>query len=331
MQNNKTTKSPLPEQPLVTFVITYYDLPTEMLTECIDSILALSLRAADREIIIVDDGSPTSPMSELLGYGDDIIYMRKPNGGVSTARNVGLRAATGQYVQFIDGDDRLIQPAYEHCLDIARYGNIDMIMFDFTRQEADTTTYTDGEPTSGSEYMRTQNINGAACLYLFRRNILGSLTFTPDTNYGEDEEFTPQLLLRADQVVHTSAKAYYYRLRETSATGSSTAESRHHRLDDTLQVILRLKQTADTLPASERMALQRRVAQLTMDYVYNSIMLTRDRQQVEERLEALRQAGLFPLPDRDYTGKYKWFRRLSASRVGLSLLMKVLPLIERER
>ena len=62
-------------KPLVSFILTYYNLPVPMLCECIDSILALSLQPTEREIIVIDDGSDTSPMNGLMHYGDDIVYM----------------------------------------------------------------------------------------------------------------------------------------------------------------------------------------------------------------------------------------------------------------
>ena len=117
----KQTHSLSMEKPLISFIVTYYNLPLEMLCECIESILSLSLRPYEREIIIVDDGSNSCPMNALMKYGSDILYLRKSNGGVSTARNLGLRTATGQYIQFIDADDRLVQPAYEHCIDLIRF------------------------------------------------------------------------------------------------------------------------------------------------------------------------------------------------------------------
>ena len=318
-------------QPLVTFIVTCYNLPAQMLCECIESILSLSLRPFEREIIVVDDGSEKSPIEELMRYGNEVVYLRKSNGGVSTARNLGLLTATGKYIQFVDGDDTLIQATYEHCLDIIRYQKADLVMFDFTHQRGNSLSYDDREPMSGSTMMRLHNIQGAACLCLFSRSILGELTFTPGINYGEDEEFTPQLLLRAEQVVRTSAKAYYYRLRETSATGNKSKENVMRRLDDNLRVIRSLQQTAATLPTEERIAMERRVAQLTMDHIYNIITLTRDSSLLQERLETLRRDGLFPLSDRDYTTKYTWFRRMTNSNAGLALLMKTLPLINKER
>ena len=331
MQTQQDSTSIQKAQPLVTFIVTCYNLPVQMLCECIESILSLSLRPTEREVIVVDDGSEKSPLEELMRYGNEVVYLRKNNGGVSTARNMGLRTATGKYIQFVDGDDTLIQPTYEHCLDIARNGQADLVMFDFTHKSSDDLTYEDWKPISGCDMMRQHNIQGAACLCLFNRSIFGELTFTPGISYGEDEEFIPQLLLRAEQVVRTSAKAYFYRLRETSAIGNKTKEGIMKRLDDNLSVIRSLQQKAATLPTAERIALERRVAQLTMDHIYNTITLTRDSNLLHQRLDTLRNDGLFPLPDRDYTTKYKWFRRLTNSSAGLALLMKTLPLMTQER
>ena len=108
-----------------------------MLCECIDSILKLNLQSAEREIIVVDDGSDQSPMNDLLKYGDDIIYVRQKNGGVSVARNTAMDMAKGQFIQIVDGDDCLLTVPYEQCLDIIRKnGDADVVMFDFTHQNS---------------------------------------------------------------------------------------------------------------------------------------------------------------------------------------------------
>ena len=321
------------QQPLVSFILTYYNLPLDMLCACIDSILRLSLRSAEREIIIVDDGSDNSPMNSLLKYGDEIIYLRQKNGGVSVARNTALAMAKGEYIQIIDGDDFLIQAPYEHCLDIIRYNkDADVVMFDFTHDDSEgANSFNPPRVKSGTELMRSENIRGTACCYLFRQSVRGQLSFTPGIHYGEDEEFTPQLLIRAERVYLTEAKAYYYRVRETSAVHQTDTTSIRKLLDDHFTVIRRLQKLADTMPQSDRLALQRRVAQLTMDHIYNTIMLTRSEQQLDEIIETLRQNALYPLPDRDYSTKYVWFRRLTNSRLGRRILLRTLPKMKKER
>ena len=316
--------------PLVSFILTYYNKPIAMLHQCIDSILALSLRPYEREIIIIDDGSDLSPMNELLKYGNDIIYVRQQNQGPGIARNTGLRLANGQYIQFIDGDDQLNQAAYEHCLDIVRYQQPDMVLFDMTSHPTHGSTFNDEGPMSGSEYMRTRNIHGSACCYIFQKNIIGTLRFS-SLIYREDEEFTPQLLLHAQKIIITDAKAYIYHNNSSSITHKKGKRNKVKMLSDNLQAILSLKTTMTSLSQNEQQAMQRRIDQLTMDYIYNIIILTRSRHYLDRKLAILRREGLFPLPDRNYTTKYKWFRRLTNSDFGLKLLVNILPLLKKER
>ena len=318
------------EKPLVSFILTYYNLPVKMLCECIDSILVLIMQPCEREIIVVDDGSESSPMNDLMKYGDDIIYIRQQNKGLSEARNTGIQAARGTYLQFVDGDDMLAKVPYEHCLDIARSCGPDMVVFDFTKSTVKDKTIQNSEQQSGSEYMRHHNIRGTACGYLFRKAILGDLRFTPGI-WHEDEEFTPQLLLRAESVSVTDAEAYLYRVRPNSIITDDHAHNKAKRLNDMEGIILRLNTMADRMPTDDKTALQRRVAQLTMDYLYNIIRQTGSSDYLERKIGELRNAGLFPLPDRHYTTKYTWFRRLSNSQAGRRLLMRIIPLMKKER
>lgn len=318
-------------QPLVSFIVPCYNLPADMLHACLQSILALSLRSCEREIIVVDDGSEPPVLQALASYVDEIIYVRQPNGGISSARNLGLRMATADYVQFVDGDDYLLRPGYEHVLDKVRFGHPDMVLFDFTSQEGELEEYTDEPPMSGRELMLNSNIHGTACCYLLRKNILGNLRFTPGIDYGEDEEFTAQLLLRTDSLVRTTAKAYFYRMRADSAIHKSSMRKKIKRLNDGLTVISRLYTFSATLPPDERPALRRRIHQLTMDYIYNVILLTQNRHYLERKLKVLRNMGLYPLPKYDYTRKYVWFRRLANTSLGLSMLMRAIPLLKKKR
>ena len=331
MQNSPLHTSLQEAQPLVTFVVCYYNLPVQMLCQCVDSILALSLQHDECEIIVVDDGSDINPTNALMQYGDDIIYVRQKNSGLSAARNLGISMATGRYLQFVDGDDRLMTEPYNHCLDVLRsHEDADMVMFDFTTTTDVSTTYTDGRVLSGTEYMRHNNIHGSACLYIFRQKTLSELRFTPGI-FHEDEEFTPQLLLRAEHVSPTDARAYYYHQRPNSITSTTDEEKVQKRLDDLHAITHRLYMMTDRLPQNDRLALRRRVAQLTMDYLYQIIMQTRSAQQLDTRIAQLRSEGLFPLPDEDYSQKYVWFRRMTSTTLGRSLLLHSLPLLRKER
>lgn len=329
MQNSfKSSKND--KQPIVSFIITYYDLPVDLLCRCIESILSLSLRADEREIILVDDGSQESPLAGLEQYIDDIIYIRQANGGLSKARNTGIQISTGTYLQFIDADDSLIRKGYEHCLDLVRYKQPDIVFFQLSdKVEEQSSVFEDSDQMSGPTFMRTNNLRGSACGYLFRRKTLSELRFTPGI-YHEDEEFTPLLFLRADVIISTNATAYYYRTRENSIMTSKNVRHIIKRLNDAKEIILRLNVMADSMPTESSKALIRRVHQLTMDYIYNVIRLTHSRHYLDRQLAVLSKAGLYPLPKRDYTKKYIWLRRLMNSDMGLSMLMRAIPLMKKK-
>jgi len=321
----------LDNQPLVSFIITYYDLPGTLLRECIESIRQLSLRSYEREIIVVDDGSSMSPMNYLNDVLDDIIYIRQRNGGLSAARNMGIRATSGQYLQFVDADDKLIGTGYEHCLDIVRYQKPDMVVFEMAEKpQGNAANHVDKPCIGGCEYMRLNNIKGSACSYLFKRKALSELRFTPGI-YHEDEEFTPLLILRADTLVSTNAMAYQYCRRNDSITTNKNIRQRLKRLSDFQQILFRLLKTADTLPTESRLALKRRVHQLTMDYIYNVILLTKSRHYLNRKLEELKRKNIYPLPDRNYTKKYSLFRKMANSNIGLAILMRMIPLMKEEK
>ena len=318
------------KRPLVSFIVTYHNENTAMLMECIVSIINLSLSKAEREIVVIDDGSDACPMNELLDYGDEIIYVRKPNGGLASSRNLGIMIATGEYIQFVDADDHLMQKAYEQCLDVVRYKDPDMVMFKSTDKDADE-TYLEAKEVnavSGAAFMRSNNLRGRAWGYIFKKDILHNLRFANDIVH-EDEEFTPQLVLRCERLFSLNCNAYFCRRRSESKAVGKDNRWKLKRLDDTETVIMRLYRRLDTLPHEERQALQRRIAQLTMEYLRDIIVLTRSRHLLNERIETLEREGLFPLPEKAYTKKYLLFANMIKTSFGRNILLATLPFISR--
>lgn len=311
------------QAPLVSFIITTYNLSTQYLKECLDSILKLSLNAKEREIILVDDGSDICPLNELTEYIDQIIYLRQRNQGVSVARNYGMQIAKGKFIQFVDGDDFLLQVGYEHCLDLVRYHQPDIVTFNFAKKQEkkEETLYVLPPPISGTDYLNNNNLHGSACTYIFRRNIVGKLQFTPGIVYGEDEEFTPQLFLRAERIFKTDTAAYYYRENPQSVSHQMDKEKVKLRMDNSLQILLQLQKKLDVIPVAERQALGRRIAQLTMDYLYNNIRMKHSLIGLNKTIAELKKYGLYPLPDKDYTKKYILFRKMIDTYLGRIALL----------
>lgn len=312
-------------KPLVSFIITYYNQPVSMLEKCLDSIFQLPLSKDEREVIIIDDGSAQSPIDQLQQYQNAIVYLRQHNQGVSMARNKGIDLATGTYIQFVDADDYLFPDIYGKCLTLTEGvsdGNHpDMVLFGITTQEEPQEPQ--GKflpPQDGASYMRNNNVPGTACGYLFRKSQLNTLRFTENIAYGEDEEFTTLLMLRTENLCPTTYKPYFYRKNPQSATQQKDTEAILKRLDDTHTVIQRLHAMEDHFPPQEREALKRKVAQLTMDYLYNIMTMTHSSRELEKRIQELSKLGLFPLPAHNYTRKYALFCKMVNQKLTRKLL-----------
>lgn len=315
--------------PLTSFIIPCYNVPTALLRECIQSVLSLPLNDNEREIIIVDDGSDSSPINEIQEITERCLYIRQRNRGLPSARNAGLRIASGEYVQFIDGDDKLLPAAYAAVMDTARETDADVTMFRATARE-NATTKSAFKPkkgytvTPGRTYMRDNNLRAAAWGYLFKRAIHDGLAFDESLLSHEDEDFTPRLLLRAERLCDTGMPAYYYRRRDGSIMSAADDSTKRGRLTNKEAVIMRLRTLAETVPDEDKPAIQRRTAQLTMDYLYDIIHYTHDSTALEEAVSRLRENGLFPLPDKRYTTKYVAFRMATASKMTRNLMLRML-------
>ena len=90
------------QKPLVSVIIPTFNRRW-ILKEAIDSVLAQDF--TDFELIVVDDGSTDDTGQLLDSYGQDLTVLRQPNRGVSAARNLGIGAAAGQLIAFLDSDD----------------------------------------------------------------------------------------------------------------------------------------------------------------------------------------------------------------------------------
>lgn len=96
--------------PQVSVIIATYNR-SKLLRLAVDSVLAQSHPAI--EIIVVDDGSTDDTARVMAEYAGQVIYIRQPNRGVEAARNQGFRAASGEYLTFLDDDDLLLPTKLE--------------------------------------------------------------------------------------------------------------------------------------------------------------------------------------------------------------------------
>lgn len=304
------------QKTLISFIIPTYNTPQSLLDRCVQSILRLSLSSEEREIIIVDDGSTAPPLAPA-----ETIMLSKEHAGVSEARNLGLDHATGRYIQFVDADDMLYAEAYNLLFEQLRSHQPDCISFCMLETKDSNclpaSVKLSAEKLTGQDLLLHHNLHGAACSYVFSRDLIGRQRFTPGISYGEDEEFVPRILLGARSVWLTQLQAYLYIKGETSVTEQFDEAHVNQRLGDALHVI-------DNLQRINAKHLTRRIHQLAMDLMINTARLTGAMAVMNSTVSRLRQRGLFPLPLKAYTLVYLLFALGTRCQWGRVLTCKLL-------
>lgn len=219
--------------PKYSVIIPVYNVEA-YLTDCLESVLAQDT-AADFEIILVDDGSPDGSGAICDDYAaryPRIRVIHSENHGVSHARNLGLAAAAGTYVLFLDADD-LWKAGLLSALDKLTEGNPDMAVFGNSRLlesgEEIPVPVDKVIPAGerGAVYLQALFARGAVpraypWCYAFRRNLLEEkqLRFPEDMKVSEDFVFAFSCLGAAESIRGTQERLYLYRCRSGSATAS---------------------------------------------------------------------------------------------------------------
>lgn len=209
----------------------------EYLPECIESILQQTYKSL--EIILVDDGSPDESGNICDAYAkkdNRIKVIHKENGGLVSARKAGCELATGQYVTFVDGDDKIALEMYEKMLSWAEE-DTDIIICDCYRWEKEQISVInqnmDADLYVGEKLQK--NLQEHALCYgeyfsfgllpavwnkLYRRELYVPIQMqVPEAiRLGEDAACTYPCIMGARKVIYRKEPLYYYRIRETSMT-----------------------------------------------------------------------------------------------------------------
>lgn len=214
------------QKPLISIIVPIYNVE-KYLDQCIQSLEEQTI--ADREIILVDDGSTDQSGDICDRYKEkysDILVIHKENGGLASARNAGLDVARGQYVGFVDSDDYIANDMYESMLNAMKENNCPVACCNRYRHIDET----EGAQIKISE---TAHITELKCMFteeaikylllgtgmtysacdkLFKRDLFDEVRF-PDCNLpSEDIPCIYKILLNCDKIVHIGLPKYYYRL-----------------------------------------------------------------------------------------------------------------------
>lgn len=202
--------------------------------KCIDSIINQTYK--NLEIILVDDGSTdNSPeICDKYAVGDErIIVIHKENDGVSSARNEGIRIATGDFIGFVDGDDFIESDMYETLVSMITSDDIDIATSGYCME------YPDGKvvfmknedevpacPMDTKDFLRYvfirdkyRNVAGYIVTKIIRTSVIreNNILFDEKLLIGEDVLFMAEVFIKSQKVVYTEEHLYRYFQSYTSA------------------------------------------------------------------------------------------------------------------
>ncbi len=214
-------------------VVPVYNV-SDCLSRCVDSLLAQE--GPEHEILLVDDGSTdgeSGPLCDAYAarFPSLIRVIHKPNGGLGDARNVGLEAAAGEYVLFVDSDDYLAPQALRRLDGVVEQFHCDVVSFCFV-------TVTDGKEVLHQEPQLPQNrpltladtpalLQAAPNAWnrLWRRSLfLNSGIRYPSRVWYEDIRTTGKLFALANSIVAIPDGLYYYVLRQGSIMQNASVQ-----------------------------------------------------------------------------------------------------------
>lgn len=186
------------------------------LRRCVDSILAQTF--TDFELLLVDDGSTDASgaiCDEYASADARVRVFHKPNGGVSSARNLGLDNARGEWIAFADADDYLL-PKWS-VVASSELKNVDMVVAGIEIRSHNNSTERvavrfEGTPKEWMENGDASKMRGALWNKFFRHDVVSNHLMRLDTRFNvrEDEEFVVRFLTHVTTVKSVDLVVYHY-------------------------------------------------------------------------------------------------------------------------
>lgn len=225
---------------LITIIIPVYKVKKEYLDCCIESIYQQGVN--DIEIILVDDGSPDDSgkyCDEYAEKDNHIKVIHKENGGSASARNVGIKNATGKWITFIDADDWIDSRLFKDFIDLQTEDDVDIVIFSayteyINKTIADPSVFENGrifatrkeiDELEVRSLSMAANIPNTASLisvwgkffnteFIHRNNLL----LDEQMKYNEDAIFSLETYEKASKIVYMGNNYYHYREVSSSKT-----------------------------------------------------------------------------------------------------------------
>lgn len=256
----------------VSIIVPVYNVE-KYLEKCLESIIKQTY--LNLEILIIDDGSTDNSLSICNQYRDmdqRVCVIHKKNGGLSDARNVGIKNSTGKYICFVDSDDyiekdyvkTMYQQIKKNKADICCCGKI----IESPKKRYCVNSGSDFVVNSKEAlkfYLLKNEIDNSAVDKLYRKELFEGIEF-PVGRYYEDIGTIYKVFLKADRIVHVKDPLYHYVMREGSISHEEYSDKQIDSFYMTKEAVIcientypELKEYADAYYALEIVSTVRRI------------------------------------------------------------------------
>lgn len=189
------------------------------------------------QLVLVNDGSPDDSETICLKYKklypDNIIYIKKENGGVSSARNAGLEVATGEILNFLDSDDYFSRHAFEKVLSaFDKYENTNVVALNLINFEAARGSWVNAlyfnetrfiDMFKESNFMQCQV--GASFI---KRDLAIKYRFNENIKIHEDTNYIYKIFCESPYCVTISDEIYWHRIRFKGNSATQTIKVKNN-------------------------------------------------------------------------------------------------------
>ena len=211
----------------ISIIVPVYNVE-KYLSECLESLINQIYK--NIEIILINDGSTDSSLKICQKYkkkDNRIKLINKKNEGVSKARNIGVKEATGKYILFVDSDDYLSSNAVET---LSKHKLTDtLLIYGYNRiyknkiiEKCDKELVLDSQLQMKRNIFLNDNIGGFIANKMFEKNVLieNNILFDENLSYCEDLVFVCEYIKYCKKFIYINIPLYNYRMRKSSVSHS---------------------------------------------------------------------------------------------------------------
>lgn len=230
------------ENSKISVIIPVYNTE-KYLDRCLDSVQNQTYK--NLEIILIDDGSTDGCPDICDRHLNDsrVRVIHKKNEGQAKARNIALDIASGEYVGFVDSDDRIMPDTYAYCMGLIQKFKADAVLFDCFMSEnlnakvpqtTEKTQHIEGKNNIMRFFMQESTKQSrlySPCLCLYKKETLGDLRFR-EGKFFEDMDFKYKYINKCESIVVSNQIKYFYFV---SGKSTTSGQLRKKKLNDLLE------------------------------------------------------------------------------------------------